>query len=128
MRREPQRRAWHANAAQHRIVDGLEIVARLELLPFEHLGNARHRNQRNRAALWCRGAGACSFLGAHSWIAGWRNGSAKWPVYYPDSVPPVLDMGLGSPTGVTVKIGPNEACTCGSGRKYKKCCKPGKPG
>jgi putative heme-binding domain-containing protein len=32
---------------------------------------------------------------------GWRNGSGKWPAYYPDSLPSVIDIGLGSPTGVT---------------------------
>ncbi|MEM9412573.1 MAG: c-type cytochrome, partial [Planctomycetota bacterium] len=32
---------------------------------------------------------------------GWRNGSGKWPVYFPDSVPPVVDIGPGSPTGIT---------------------------
>ena len=33
---------------------------------------------------------------------GWRSGWAKWPEYYPDSVPSVLDTGSGSPTGMTV--------------------------
>ncbi|MCP4940441.1 MAG: hypothetical protein GY924_00470 [Planctomycetaceae bacterium] len=32
---------------------------------------------------------------------GWRNGTGKWPAYYPDSLPSVIDVGLGSPTGVT---------------------------
>ncbi len=32
---------------------------------------------------------------------GWRSGWAKWPDYYLDSLPAVLDMGPGSPTGVT---------------------------
>jgi len=32
---------------------------------------------------------------------GWRNGSGKWPAYFPDSLPSVIDIGLGSPTGVT---------------------------
>jgi putative heme-binding domain-containing protein len=32
---------------------------------------------------------------------GWRNGSGKWPAYYPDSLPAVVDIGPGSPTGVT---------------------------
>lgn len=36
---------------------------------------------------------------------GWRNGSAKWPSYYPDSVPAVVDTGIGSPTGVTFGTG-----------------------
>jgi len=31
---------------------------------------------------------------------GWRSGSAKWPAYYPDSLPPTVDTGVGSPTGV----------------------------
>jgi putative heme-binding domain-containing protein len=32
---------------------------------------------------------------------GWRNGSAKWPADYADSLPAVLDVGFASPTGVT---------------------------
>jgi putative heme-binding domain-containing protein len=31
---------------------------------------------------------------------GWRSGSGKWPAYYPDSLPPLLDIGPGSPVGV----------------------------
>jgi putative heme-binding domain-containing protein len=31
---------------------------------------------------------------------GYRNGSGKWPTYYLDSLPPVVDIGPGSPTGV----------------------------
>ncbi|HEX8296904.1 MAG TPA: c-type cytochrome [Chthoniobacteraceae bacterium] len=31
---------------------------------------------------------------------GFREGSAKWPASYPDSLPAVVDVGLGSPTGV----------------------------
>ncbi len=36
---------------------------------------------------------------------GWRNGSGKWPDYYPDSLPPVVDIGPGSPTGVCFGYG-----------------------
>jgi len=36
---------------------------------------------------------------------GWRNGSGKWPVYFPDSVPPVVNVGPGSPTGVCFGYG-----------------------
>jgi putative heme-binding domain-containing protein len=32
---------------------------------------------------------------------GWRSGTGKWPTYYEDSLPPVVDIGPGSPTGVT---------------------------
>jgi putative heme-binding domain-containing protein len=31
---------------------------------------------------------------------GFREGSTKWPDYYPDSLPAVVDVGLGSPTGI----------------------------
>lgn len=36
---------------------------------------------------------------------GWRHGSGKWPEYYPDSVPGVVDIGPGSPTGITFGTG-----------------------
>ncbi|NNE93923.1 MAG: c-type cytochrome [Verrucomicrobiales bacterium] len=38
---------------------------------------------------------------------GWRNGGGKWPAYYPDSVGAVVDIGPGSPTGVTFGYGAN---------------------
>jgi putative heme-binding domain-containing protein len=31
---------------------------------------------------------------------GWRSGTGKWPTYYEDSLPPVLNIGPGSPTGI----------------------------
>ncbi len=36
---------------------------------------------------------------------GWRNGSGKWPAYYPDSVPATVDIGPGSPTGIAFGYG-----------------------
>ena len=36
---------------------------------------------------------------------GWRNGSGKWPTYYEDSLPPVVEIGPGSPTGVVAGLG-----------------------
>ena len=36
---------------------------------------------------------------------GWRSGSGVWPTYYVDSLPPVIDVGPGSPTGVTFGYG-----------------------
>jgi putative heme-binding domain-containing protein len=31
---------------------------------------------------------------------GFREGTGKWPAYYEDSLPPVVDVGVGSPTGI----------------------------
>lgn len=36
---------------------------------------------------------------------GWRSGSGKWPVWYPDSLPATVDIGKGSPTGVAFGTG-----------------------
>jgi putative heme-binding domain-containing protein len=36
---------------------------------------------------------------------GWRNGSGKWPDYYPDSLGSVVDVGRGSPTGIVFGYG-----------------------
>jgi putative heme-binding domain-containing protein len=36
---------------------------------------------------------------------GWRSGTGKWPVYYPDSLGSVVDVGPGSPTGITFGYG-----------------------
>ena len=36
---------------------------------------------------------------------GWRSGTGKWPVWYPDSLPSVVDIGQGSPTGIVFGTG-----------------------
>jgi putative heme-binding domain-containing protein len=36
---------------------------------------------------------------------GWRNGTGKWPEYYPDSLGAVVNTGMGSPTGVAFGTG-----------------------
>ena len=36
---------------------------------------------------------------------GWRSGSGKWPTYYVDSLPPLAEIGPGSPVGVAFGYG-----------------------
>lgn len=36
---------------------------------------------------------------------GWRSGTGKWPDWYPDSLPPVVDTDLSSPVGVAFASG-----------------------
>ena len=36
---------------------------------------------------------------------GWRSGTGKWPAYYVDSLPALVDIGPGSPVGVTFGYG-----------------------
>lgn len=52
---------------------------------------------------WYRPTRVCHVLSGAEF--GWRNGGGKWPAYYPDSVPAVVDVGPGSPTGVCFGYG-----------------------
>ena len=52
---------------------------------------------------WYRPTRVCHVVSGAEF--GWRYGTGKWPSYSPDSVPPTLDIGLGSPTGVTFGYG-----------------------
>ena len=52
---------------------------------------------------WYRSTRVCQVVSGGEF--GWRTGSGKWPAYYADSVAPVLDIGPGSPTGVTFGTG-----------------------
>lgn len=52
---------------------------------------------------WYRPTRVCQVVSGAEF--GWRNGSAKWPVYYPDSLPPTVNIGPGSPTGVAFGYG-----------------------
>lgn len=36
---------------------------------------------------------------------GWRSGTGKWPTYYEDSLPPLVDIGPGSPVGAAFGYG-----------------------
>src|SRR4051812_13748273 len=52
---------------------------------------------------WYRPTRVC--LAASGIDYGWRNGTGKYPVHYADTVPPVINIGPGSPTGVTFGYG-----------------------
>ena len=52
---------------------------------------------------WYRSTRVCHVTSGAEF--GWRTGSGKWPEYYADSVAPILNVGPGSPTGVTFGTG-----------------------
>ncbi len=52
---------------------------------------------------WYRPTRVCHVVSGGEF--GWRYGTGKWPAYYPDSLPAVVDIGLGSPTGVAFGYG-----------------------
>lgn len=52
---------------------------------------------------WYRPTRVCHVLSGVDY--GWRNGGGKFPEHYPDTLPPVVNIGPGSPTGVTFGYG-----------------------
>ena len=52
---------------------------------------------------WYRPTRICQVVSGADY--GWRSGTGKWPAYYEDSMPPVVDIGPGSPTGVVSGAG-----------------------
>ena len=54
-------------------------------------------------APWYRPTRLCHVVSGAEF--GWRSSAGKWPVHYADSVPPVVNIGPGSPTGVCFGYG-----------------------
>jgi putative heme-binding domain-containing protein len=52
---------------------------------------------------WYRPTRVCDVANGSDF--GYRNGAGKWPTYYFDSLPPVVNIGPGSPTGVSFGYG-----------------------
>lgn len=52
---------------------------------------------------WYRPTRVCHVVSGAEF--GWRNGAGKWPAYYPDSLPAAVNIGPGSPTGITFGYG-----------------------
>ena len=52
---------------------------------------------------WYRPTRVCHAVSGSEF--GWRSGTGKWPTYFPDSLPPVVNIGPGSPVGVEFGYG-----------------------
>ena len=60
-------------------------------------------NERDTGQPWYRPTRVCFLSSGGDY--GWRSGSGKWPKYYKDSLPPAVEMGTGSPTGIVFGYG-----------------------
>ena len=60
-------------------------------------------NERDVGTAWYRPTRICHLVSGAEF--GWRSGSGKWPQYFPDSLPPAVELGQGSPTGVAFGYG-----------------------
>ena len=52
---------------------------------------------------WYRPTRVCHVVSGAEF--GWRNGAGKRPEWYPDNLPPVVNIGPGSPTGMIFGYG-----------------------
>ncbi|MCH2180971.1 MAG: c-type cytochrome [Mariniblastus sp.] len=52
---------------------------------------------------WYRPTRVCHVTSGSEY--GWRHGSGKWPTWFPDNLPAVIDIGPGSPTGIVFGTG-----------------------
>ena len=52
---------------------------------------------------WYRPTRVCHLASGSD--SGWRNGSGKFPPYYPDNLPPAVEIGVGAPTGIAFGYG-----------------------
>ena len=60
-------------------------------------------NERDIGTPWYRPTRICHVVSGGEF--GWRTGTGKWPAYQPDSLPPAVEIGTGSPTGITFGYG-----------------------
>ncbi len=58
--------------------------------------------ERDLGMPWYRPTRLCHVTSGSEF--GWRSGSGKWPVTYPDSLPPVVEIGPGSPTAMVFAL------------------------
>ncbi|MEM8945119.1 MAG: c-type cytochrome [Planctomycetota bacterium] len=93
----PDGKDWGLIAAGFRNPYDLAINGQGDLFTFD--ADMEH----DIGAPWYRPTRVCHVVSGAEF--GWRFGTGKWPAYNADSVPPTLNVGLGSPTGVTFGYG-----------------------
>ena len=97
LRTDPDGRRWELIASGLRNAYDAAVHRTGEL--FAQDSDMEHDQQTP----WYRPARLCHVTSGAEF--GWRSGGGKWPARYPDSLPGVLDLGLGSPTGLCFGYG-----------------------
>lgn len=94
---DPGGKKWERVASGFRNPFDIAINADGELFTFDA------DMEWDIGAPWYRPTRVCHAVSGSEW--GWRNGSGKWPVFYADTLSPVVNIGPGSPTGITFGYG-----------------------
>ena len=96
-RTDPEGNTWELFAIGLRNAYDLAMNTEGELFTFDS------DNEWDMGMPWYRPTRVCHVRSGGEF--GWRTGTGKWPDYQPDSLPPVVDVGAGSPTGIAFGYG-----------------------
>ena len=96
-RTDPEGKIWELLSIGLRNSYDLAVNKEGELFTFDS------DNEWDMGMPWYRPTRVCHVRSGAEF--GWRTGTGKWPDYRPDSLPPVIDVGHGSPTGITFGYG-----------------------
>jgi len=96
-RTDPEGKTWELHCVGLRNPYDIAVDRRGGLFTFDS------DNERDVGQPWYRPTRVCYLASGGDY--GWRTGSGKWPKYYADSLPPAVEIGLGSPTGVAFGYG-----------------------
>ena len=91
-RTDPEGKAWELVSTGFRNTYGIAFNGDGELFGYDS------DMEWDAGSPWYRPTRICHAVNGGEF--GWRNGSGKFPPYYADTLPAVVDIGPGSPTGV----------------------------
>ena len=96
-RTDPHGQVWELVAMGFRNAYDLALNSAGEIFTFDS------DNEWDMGMPWYRPTRVCHVRSGGEF--GWRTGTGKWPDHRPDSLPPVVDVGPGSPTGMAFGYG-----------------------
>ena len=91
-RTDPEGKDWEIISAGYRNPFDIAFNEDGELFTFDS------DMEWDFGAPWYRPIRVCHVTSGSEY--GWRTGSGKWPIYYPDNLTPVVNLGQGSPTAI----------------------------
>jgi putative heme-binding domain-containing protein len=96
-RTDPDGKTWEMFSSGYRNTYDMAFNADGELFTYDA------DMEWDMGSPWYRPTRVCHAISGSEF--GWRSGTGKWPTYYVDSLPPLLDIGPGSPVGVEFGYG-----------------------
>jgi putative heme-binding domain-containing protein len=91
-RTSPDGKSWHVYSTGFRNQYDIAMNTENEMFSFDA------DMEYDQGSPWYRPTRVCHVVSGSEF--GWRGGTGKWPTYYEDSTPPVLNIGPGSPVGI----------------------------